>query len=156
MNPKIKSLPLLKTILKAKKSKKVVFTNGCFDILHAGHIKYLNAAKRKGDILVVGLNSDASVNRLKGKNRPINPQNDRAEVLAALESVDFIVIFCEDTPLELIKALKPAILVKGGDWKKEDIVGSAIVESCGGKTVVIPYVKNRSTTKVINKILKSC
>ncbi|HAJ56224.1 MAG TPA: D-glycero-beta-D-manno-heptose 1-phosphate adenylyltransferase [Candidatus Omnitrophica bacterium] len=154
-NKKIASLARLKKILTQDKKRKVVFTNGCFDILHVGHIKYLAQARQKGDLLVVGLNSDLSVKKIKGIDRPINTQNDRAEVLAALESVDFVVIFNEDTPLKLIEAIKPHVLVKGGDWKKDEIVGSAQVLSRGGKVFVIPYVKNRSTTGLIKKIQKN-
>lgn len=142
----------LLNILKRHSGKKVVFTNGCFDILHAGHVRYLERAKTKGDLLVVGLNSDASTRRLKRKNRPINPQTDRANVLSALTCVDYVVIFGEDTPLRLIAALKPAILVKGGDWPLEKIVGRDIVETYGGKVLTIPLLKNRSTTNIIRKL----
>jgi D-beta-D-heptose 7-phosphate kinase/D-beta-D-heptose 1-phosphate adenosyltransferase len=131
---------------------KVVFTNGCFDILHAGHVQYLEAAKGLGDILVVGLNSDASVQRLKGKNRPVNNQSDRAIVLAALEAVDYVIIFEEDTPYNLIQALQPDILVKGGDWKEADIVGADIVKAKGGKVISLPYIAGLSTTGIISKI----
>lgn len=155
MNPKIVSVSRLKDVLKRRKNKKVVFTNGCFDILHFGHVKYLAAARSKGNILVVGLNTDASVRHLKGKNRPINPQEDRAEVLAALECVDYVVLFSQETPLELIKTIEPDILVKGGDWKKSEIVGSAFVQARGGKVLTIPFIKNRSTTQTIQKILRS-
>ena len=154
MNHKIVTLSGLKKILKSQKDKKTVFTNGCFDILHYGHVRYLADAKSMGDILIVGLNSDASTRRLKGKNRPINTQKDRAEVLSALESVDYVVVFNDDTPYRLIKTLKPDILVKGGDWLKKDIVGADIVVSGGGKVLTIPYVKNRSTTNIINKITR--
>lgn len=155
MNSKIVSLARLKNILKRRKNKKVIFTNGCFDILHYGHVKYLALAKSKGDILVVGLNTDASVKQLKGKNRPINPQRDRAEVLSALECVDYVVLFPQETPLDIIKNIQPDILVKGGDWKKEEIVGSPVVLSRGGKVLTIPFVKDRSTTRTIQKILRS-
>ena len=151
---KIKTLPqALIAIKKLKeKNKKIVLTNGCFDILHAGHITYLSKAKSLGDALVIGLNSDTSVKELKGKSRPIVPQKNRAIVLAALESVDFVVIFNELTPAKLIKAIKPDVLVKGGDWKKENIVGSNFVESYGGKVKTLPYVKGLSTRGLINKI----
>jgi rfaE bifunctional protein nucleotidyltransferase chain/domain len=151
---KIKTLPnvLIAVKRQKEKNKRIVFTNGCFDILHAGHIAYLSKAKSLGDILVIGLNSDNSVKRLKGKSRPIVPQKNRAIVLAALEAVDFVVIFKELTPLKLIKAIKPDILVKGGDWKKEDIVGSNLVESYGGKVRSLPYVKGLSTAGLIAKI----
>lgn len=155
MNKKITNLARLKKILAKNKGKTVVFTNGCFDILHVGHIRYLAGAKQKGDILIVGLNSDASVKKIKGKDRPINTQQDRAEVLAAIESVDFVTIFCESTPLNLIKAIKPDVLVKGGDWQKDKIVGSAQVLSRCGKVFVIPYIRGRSTTNLIKKIQKN-
>lgn len=134
------------------RNKKVVFTNGCFDILHAGHVQYLEEAKSLGDILVVGLNSDASVQRLKGRNRPVNIQEDRALVLAALEAVDFVIIFTEETPYNLIKALQPDILVKGGDWKEEDIVGSDIVTAKGGKVISLPFKAGLSTTGIIKRL----
>ncbi len=132
--------------------KTIVFTNGCFDILHSGHVFYLNEAKKLGDILVVGVNSDASVKRLKGKDRPINTASDRMLLLAALESIDYVVEFEEDTPLELIKKICPNILVKGGDYKVEDIVGNDIVTENGGIVMTIPFVKGKSTTNVIGKI----
>ena len=128
--------------------KKIVFTNGCFDLLHIGHIRYLTEAKKLGDILIVGLNSDASVSRLKPQ-RPINEESQRAEVLASLEMVDFVTIFSEDTPYELIKSIGPDVLVKGGDWKKEDIVGSDIVAEVHS----LPYVPGVSTSSIIEKIL---
>ena len=130
----------------------VVFTNGCFDILHSGHVKYLREAAKLGEVLVVGLNSDASVKRLKGQTRPINSQEDRAEVLCALGFVDYVVIFDEDTPLELIKMIQPDVLVKGGDYKRENVVGADFVESRGGELFLIPFVEGKSTTSIINKI----
>jgi rfaE bifunctional protein nucleotidyltransferase chain/domain len=133
-------------------NKKIVFTNGCFDILHRGHIEYLTKAKEFGDVLIVGLNSDTSVKRLKGKDRPINPESDRARILDALKPVDYIVIFEEDTPLRLIQMVKPDVLVKGGDYKVEEIVGSEYVMSYGGKVEIIPFVEGKSTTKIIQKI----
>jgi rfaE bifunctional protein nucleotidyltransferase chain/domain len=141
----------LKAIIdKAKASnKRIVFTNGCFDIIHKGHVRYLRQAKALGDVLIVGLNSDSSVRRIK-PGRPINPEDDRAEVLSSLEMVDYVVIFDEDTPYELIRFLRPHILVKGGDWKVEDIIGSDLVE----KTVSLPYVEGVSTTEIIKKIKK--
>ncbi len=129
------------------KGKKIVFTNGCFDIIHVGHVRYLKEARALGDVLVIGLNSDRSVSSIK-PGRPVNPQNNRAEVLAALEMVDYVTIFNEDTPYELIKLLKPEVLVKGGDWKKEDIIGSDIAK----ETRSLPYVKGASTTEMIEKI----
>ncbi len=154
INNKIKTKnQLLKIIKKLKsKNKKIIFTNGCFDILHYGHVKYLQKAKNLGDILIVGLNSDASIRRLKGKTRPIIAQKDRAMLLAALESVDFVVIFNEDTPFNLIKYIMPDVLVKGGDWSKKDIIGADLVKSGFGKVATIPYIKGYSTTKIINKL----
>ena len=134
----------------AKKSaKKVVFTNGCFDILHTGHVTYLNEAKRQGDILIVGVNSDKSVKKLKGETRPINSENDRAFVLDGLKAVDYTVIFNEDTPEELI-----SIHVKGGDYKKEDLPETKIVESYGGEVIILNFVEGKSTTNIIEKINK--
>jgi len=127
--------------------KKIVFTNGCFDILHKGHVRYLKQAKRLGDILIIGLNSDRSVSHIK-PGRPVNSEKDRAEVLAALSMVDYITIFSEKTPYKLIKSLGPDVLVKGGDWKKEDIVGSDLVE----ETYSLPFVKGVSTTGIVEKI----
>lgn len=135
-----------------EQNKKIVFTNGCFDILHRGHIEYLTKAKEFGDVLIVGLNSDTSVQRLKGKDRPINPESDRARILDALKPVDYVVIFEEDTPLRLIQMVKPDVLVKGGDYKVEEIVGSEFVMSYGGKVEIIPFVEGKSTTKIIQKI----
>ena len=137
-----------------KNGKKVVFTNGCFDILHAGHVTYLTEAKRQGDILIVGVNSDSSVKRLKGETRPINSEYDRAFVLDALKSVDYTVIFEEDTPEELIACLKPSIQVKGGDYKKEDLPETKIVESYGGEVIILNFVEGKSTTNIIEKINK--
>ncbi len=150
--PKIRSLNELEKIAASLKSegKKIVFTNGCFDLLHLGHVRYLREAGKLGDILIVGLNSDASVKRMKPQ-RPINEELHRAEVLAALEMVDYVTIFSEDTPYELIKTIKPDVLVKGGDWKIEDIVGSDIVADVRS----LPYVAGVSTTGIIEKILKS-
>ena len=129
-----------------------MFTNGCFDILHAGHVTYLEKAKRLGDILVVGLNSDSSVRRIKGPGRPVNPEGDRARVIAALEAVDFVTLFSEDTPLNLICELRPNILVKGADWKKGQIVGAKEVQSWGGKVKQIPLVPGRSTSAILEKM----
>ncbi len=136
-----------------KEKKKVVFTNGCFDILHRGHIDYLEKAKKLGDILIVGLNSDASVKKIKGENRPIVLEEDRAVVLSALGCVDYVYIFDQETPEELIKKLIPDVLVKGGDWDKENIVGKKIVEKSGGEVVTIPEVKGKSTKNIIQTII---
>ena len=153
-NKKIKNLPNAVTAIRKlqKNNKKIVFTNGCFDILHAGHVNYLSKAKSLGDVLVIGLNSDSSVKKLKGKTRPVVSQKNRALLLAALEVVDFVVVFNEPTPAKLIKAVKPDILVKGGDWKKEEIVGAEFVESYGGKVKSLAYIKGLSTRDLIAKI----
>ncbi len=135
-----------------KDNKCVVFTNGCFDFIHPGHIRYLNEAKSMGDILVIGLNSDNSVRKIKGEGRPINTQKFRASVLSSLEMVDYVIIFDEPTPYELIKAIVPDILVKGGDYKIEDIVGREIVEGNGGRVVSVSYIEGFSTTSIIKKI----
>ena len=142
----------LEEFLSQNNDKKIVFTNGCFDILHRGHVTYLNEAKKQGDILVLGLNSDASVKRLKGETRPINNELDRMFVLENLRSIDFVEIFEEDTPLNLILKVKPDVLVKGGDWKLEDIVGGHEVLSWGGEVKSLNFVDNYSTTNVIEKI----
>jgi len=131
---------------------KVVFTNGCFDIIHRGHVEYLEDAKALGDILIIGLNSDESVSGLKGPNRPINNEEDRARVLLGLKSVDRVIIFKEDTPLDLIKLIKPDVLVKGGDWEVEDIAGHEFVLGNGGEVLTIPFRINYSTTDIIKKI----
>jgi len=131
--------------------KVIVFTNGCFDILHRGHVEYLKEAKKLGDILIVGLNSDESVRKLKGKGRPINKENDRAQVLMALESVDSVIVFSEDTPIELIKRISPDILAKGGDWQINQIVGHEFVLSNGGKVYSLPYWDGHSTTDLIER-----
>ena len=129
----------------------VVFTNGCFDILHRGHVEYLHAARALGDALVVGLNADASVRRLKGSGRPVNPQEDRALVLAGLAAVDAVVLFEEDTPRELIAALLPDVLVKGGDYTRDTVVGADEVEAAGGRVVIAPLVPGRSTTSILQR-----
>lgn len=134
------------------KGKKVVFTNGCFDILHKGHVEYLAQAADLGDFFFLGLNSDRSVKALKGEGRPVNSEQDRATVLAALHFIDAIMIFDEDTPENLIKQVKPNVLVKGGDWKPEQIVGADFVKANGGEVVVIDFVNGYSTTSTIEKI----
>lgn len=146
----IEELQHLRTSLRSK-NVKIVFTNGVFDILHAGHVMYLEAARELGDILVVGLNADDSVRRLKGSSRPVNPEYDRASVLAALRCVDHVVMFHEDTPLRLIEALIPDVLVKGGDYTRETIVGADVVEANGGSVTTIPLLEGRSTTSIINR-----
>ncbi len=134
----------------AAQGRKIVFTNGCFDIIHKGHVRYLRQARKLGDVLVVGLNSDRSISLIK-PGRPVNSERDRAEVLAALCMVDYVTIFDEKTPYKLIRSLKPDVLVKGGDWKKEEIVGSDVA----GETYSLPYVKGVSTTGIIKKIIKA-
>jgi len=153
---KIKSIDVLAPIIAAEKNrgKRVVFTNGCFDLLHAGHVKYLQKARQLGDLLVLGLNSDASVRRLKGPKRPLIDQDERAHLLAALDCIDYVVIFDEDTPLELITALKPFILAKGGDYTLDGVVGRDVVESYGGRVELVSFVDGKSTTNIIEKILE--
>jgi D-beta-D-heptose 7-phosphate kinase/D-beta-D-heptose 1-phosphate adenosyltransferase len=135
-------------ILTANKAKKVVFTNGCFDILHRGHVSYLETARSFGDVLVLGLNTDASVRRLKGDGRPVNNQEDRAFILAALEAVDYVVMFDEDTPYELIKEVQPHTLVKGADYQDKEVVGSDLVD----EVKLVTFVDGKSTTQTIAKI----
>ncbi|MFC1624288.1 D-glycero-beta-D-manno-heptose 1-phosphate adenylyltransferase [Candidatus Omnitrophota bacterium] len=151
---RIKTISELKKVLKNLRAegRRVVFTNGCFDILHAGHVSYLERAKSLADILIVGLNSDTSVRRLKGSKKPLVKEIDRAKVLLALRAVDFVVIFSSLTPFNLIKAVKPDVLAKGGDWKVKDIVGGQFVRSYGGTVKSLPYVKGFSTKGLIRKI----
>ncbi len=151
---KIKSLKDLKKIISGlrAKNKKIVFTNGCFDILHYGHVKYLEDAKNKGDVLVVAVNSDKSIRRIKGTGRPVVKQQDRMGVIAALASVDYVTLFNQDTPIKVIQELKPDVLIKGSDWQKERIVGADFVCGYGGKVATVKLVAGHSTTKLINKI----
>jgi rfaE bifunctional protein nucleotidyltransferase chain/domain len=153
---KIVSLPGLKRKIEHLKKcgKRIVFTNGCFDILHYGHVKYLQDARAKGDYLVVAVNSDSSIKMIKAKNRPVIPQGDRLKTLAALACVDFVVLFNEDNPLLLIKALKPDILIKGADWSKKKIIGADFVSSYGGRVLTVNLVKGRSTSLIIEKIVR--
>jgi rfaE bifunctional protein nucleotidyltransferase chain/domain len=137
-----------------KDGKRIVFTNGCFDILHAGHVRYLAAARAEGDILVVGLNSDESVRLIKGEKRPVVPQIQRAEVLSGLSCVDYVVLFDEPDPLNLIKNVGPDILVKGGDWEEKDIIGADFVKATGGRVVRISVVPGISTSSIIKRILE--
>lgn len=143
----------ISSALKSLKStgKKIVFTNGCFDLLHVGHVRYLQEARAQGDVLVVGVNSDASTRRLKGPTRPVQNENDRAEILAALGCIDFSVIFTEDTPQNLIEQVRPDVLVKGGDWAVDQIVGAPFVQSYGGEVRSLHFVDGKSTTKIIAK-----
>lgn len=143
----------IRTHLRSQK-KKVVFTNGVFDIIHRGHIEYLLKAKELGDALIIGLNTDASVRRLKGEKRPLVTQDDRAFILANLLPVDFVCMFEEDTPLELISAIVPDVLVKGADYKIADIVGHEVVERSGGKVETIEFIPNRSTSGIIEQVLE--
>jgi D-beta-D-heptose 7-phosphate kinase/D-beta-D-heptose 1-phosphate adenosyltransferase len=153
---KIKSLDVLSPLIAAEKDrgKRIVFTNGCFDLLHTGHVKYLQKARRLGDLLVLGLNSDASVKRLKGPKRPLIDQEERAHLLAALDCIDYVIIFDEDTPLNLITSLKPDVLAKGGDYALNDVVGRDVVESNGGRVELITFVDGKSTTNIIERILE--
>ncbi len=147
---KIKGLEELKAIVAALKAegKRIVFTNGCFDLLHVGHVAYLEEARSYGDVLIVGLNSDASVKRIKGPQRPIMPEWARARMLAALWAVDYVVVFEEETPLRVIRELKPHVLVKGGDWKEEQVIGRELVE----EVKITPYLEGFSTTALVRKI----
>lgn len=149
---KILTLDMLDGFRQEHKDEKIVFTNGCFDILHVGHVRYMQEAAKMGDVFVIGLNSDASVKRLKGPERPVNNESDRAEILSSLGFVDYVIIFEDDTPYELIKKVQPDILVKGGDYNPDNVVGRDIVEARGGKLVLIPFVEGKSTTNIINKI----
>jgi D-beta-D-heptose 7-phosphate kinase/D-beta-D-heptose 1-phosphate adenosyltransferase len=132
--------------------KRLVFTNGCFDLLHAGHVQLLERARELGDVLIVGLNGDASLRRLKGETRPLVPEGDRARILAGLRAVDYVVIFDEDTPLELLAYVRPDVLAKGGDYRAEEIIGRELVESHGGRVEVIRFVEGRSTTNLVERI----
>jgi rfaE bifunctional protein nucleotidyltransferase chain/domain len=136
-----------------KEGKKIAFTNGCFDILHVGHVRYLKEAKKTADILVLALNSDASVRAIKGEKRPLVSEEERAEVLAALDCVDFVTVFPELTPLELICYLKPDILIKGGDWPEDKVVGRDEIREWGGHVTIIPEVAGKSTTNIVDKII---
>jgi len=137
-----------------RRNRRVVFTNGCFDLLHPGHIRCLEQARALGDLLIVAINSDASVRRMKGAERPVMPEGERAEVLAALAAVDYVTVFEEDTPREIIARLVPDVLVKGGDWGPDQIVGRAEVETAGGRVVSIPLEPGWSTTGLLEKIRK--
>ncbi len=136
-----------------RQGKKIAFTNGCFDILHVGHTRYLRQAREKGDVLILALNSDASVRRIKGEKRPLIPQDERAELLSCLEFVDYVTLFDESTPLNLILYLKPDVLIKGGDWPEDQVVGRREVLSWGGTVSIIPEIPGASTTNIVDKIL---
>ncbi len=152
---KVKTLDVLVPIVRAAQAegRRVVFTNGCFDLLHRGHVRYLAQARALGDLLVLGLNGDASVEALKGPGRPITPAEERAEVLAALDAVDYVTVFEELTPERLIAALQPDVLVKGGDWAPDQVVGRQTVERRGGEVRALPYVDGASTSGIIQRIL---
>ena len=156
MKSKIKTRNEMKSIVDKLRNegKEIVFTNGCFDLIHVGHIRYLQKAKKLGDYLIVAVNSDHSVKIIKGDRRPIVPEDERAEVLTALECVDSVVIFHETDPYQLISLLKPHILVKGGDWSEDAIIGKDVVESIGGRVVRIPMIEGASTSNVIQKIVE--
>jgi len=156
MKEKIKRRDILRKIVQdlRAKGKRVVFTNGCFDLLHVGHIRYLEKARTLGDVLIVGLNTDRSVQTIKGPHRPILPEEERAEVLSGLWSVDYVTLFDEPTPLELITSLQPDVLVKGGDWAKETTVGREVVEESGGEVVILPFVEGSSSSNIIETILE--
>ena len=156
MKQKVKTRKELLRIINDLKAegRRIVFTNGCFDLLHIGHVRYLEKAKTLGDVLVVGVNSDASVRKLKGPKRPILPEEERTEILSGLGCVDYITLFNEVDPLRLITFLRPNVLAKGGDWTKEQIVGKEVVERSGGEVVIIPFAKGASTSTLIETILK--
>jgi rfaE bifunctional protein nucleotidyltransferase chain/domain len=154
---KLKSLEEIKAIVVEARNnrKKVAFTNGCFDLLHRGHVHILREARACGDVLVVGINSDKSVKQIKGPARPVLPESDRCELLGAMEMVDFVILFNESDPYDLIAAIQPDVLVKGGDWNSEKIIGADLVEEAGGSVVVVPYIKGFSTTEIIERIRNS-
>lgn len=154
MPGKLKSIDELRTIIAEAKAKGqvVVFTNGCFDLLHRGHVYLLREAKALGDLLIVAINNDISVKAIKGPARPILPETDRVELIAAMEMVDYVVLFGEPDPYNTIVALRPKILVKGGDWTSEEIIGADVVRGDGGEVVVLPYLKGLSTTEIIEKV----
>jgi rfaE bifunctional protein nucleotidyltransferase chain/domain len=154
---KLKSLEEIKAVVVGARNngKRVAFTNGCFDLLHRGHVHILREARACGDVLVVGINSDKSVKQIKGPARPVLPESDRCELLGAMEMVDFVILFNEPDPYDLIAAIQPDVLVKGGDWNSEKIIGADLVEEGGGRVVVVPYIKGFSTTEIIERIRNS-
>jgi D-beta-D-heptose 7-phosphate kinase/D-beta-D-heptose 1-phosphate adenosyltransferase len=154
MNTKVRKLSVLKKLREKSRSegKTVVFTNGCFDVLHSGHIHLFRQAKERGDVLIVAVNDDPSVRNLKGPARPVFPLEERLEVLEAIETIDYLISFSQPTPRELIQALLPDVLVKGGDWKPEKVVGREEVEGAGGEVVIIPYLPGRSSSEILKKI----
>ena len=154
---KIKDISGLKAAIKKARAgkKRIVFTNGCFDIIHKGHVQLLAQAKEKGDLLIVAVNSDNSVRRIKGEERPLTKEGDRLQVLAAMEMVDYVLLFSGETPANVIREISPDILVKGGDWEEKDIVGADFVKSKGGRVYSLPYLKGYSTSSLITKIRKA-
>ena len=157
VSEKLKSLEEIKAIVNQARNngKRVAFTNGCFDLLHRGHVHVLRQAKACGDLLIVGINSDESVKQIKGAARPVLPESDRCELLGAMEMVDYVILFNEPDPHNLISALRPDVLVKGGDWNAGKIIGADVVEETGGRVVVVPYIKGFSTTEIIERIKNS-
>ncbi|MFH1752610.1 MAG: D-glycero-beta-D-manno-heptose 1-phosphate adenylyltransferase [Candidatus Omnitrophota bacterium] len=157
IDDKIKDAKKLKRELSHLKrdGRSIVFTNGCFDILHAGHVTYLEEAKKQGDVLIVAVNSDRSVKRIKGPGRPITSETDRMKILAALESVDFVTKFSEDDPGAIVEKLDPDVIVKGADWKKDEIIGARHVMKSGGRVKTIPFLKGYSTTALLKKVKRS-
>lgn len=156
LSAKVKTVARLEAICAGlrRRRRRIVFTNGCFDLLHYGHVQYLEKARAQGDVLVVGVNSDASVRRLKGPRRPVNGQRSRCLVLAGLASVDYVTVFGQDTPRDLIARLKPDVLVKGGDWDTKAIVGADLVRQRGGRVCAIPFAGGFSTSKILEKITR--
>jgi D-beta-D-heptose 7-phosphate kinase/D-beta-D-heptose 1-phosphate adenosyltransferase len=156
LSTKIVNIQELKNVVGMcrNREQKIVFTNGCFDLLHLGHIQYLQQAKELGDVLVLGLNSDSSVRKLKGPQRPLISEQQRAQILAALDCIDYITVFSELDPLNLIRAVEPDVLVKGGDYKPEEVVGREIVETSGGKVVIVPLIENLSTSAIVQNIIE--
>lgn len=157
MSGKLKSLEEIKAIVVEARNngKKVAFTNGCFDLLHRGHVHVLRAARACADLLIVGINSDQSVKQIKGPARPVLPESDRCELLAAMEMVDYVILFNEPDPYSLISAIRPDVLVKGGDWNTDKIIGADLVKEAGGEVMVVPYIKGFSTTEIIERIKNS-
>jgi rfaE bifunctional protein nucleotidyltransferase chain/domain len=155
--PKVQTLTnLLKIRARlCKQGKRVVFTNGCFDLIHGGHIELFRKAKSLGDVLIVALNTDASVRKIKGPSRPVFPLQERFEVLGAIEDIDYLTSFSEETPQKIIAALLPDVLVKGGDWPSDQVVGKKEVEAAGGRVVLVPYLKGHSSSSIIKKIIKT-
>jgi D-beta-D-heptose 7-phosphate kinase/D-beta-D-heptose 1-phosphate adenosyltransferase len=154
---KLKSFEEIKAIVVGARNngKRVAFTNGCFDLLHRGHVHVLRAARACADLLIVGINSDESVKQIKGPARPVLPESDRCELVGAMEMVDFVVLFNEPDPYTLIAAIRPDVLVKGGDWNTDKIIGGDLVEKAGGEVVVVPYIKGFSTTEIVERIKNS-